>query len=108
MQDCRLLNQAAKQHHWLGINLVGTKSNRDAIGAHVTYQAGDLKRQRMKVGGGSYLSSHDPRMVLGLGERTKIDWLEIKWPQPSAATERFTDLSIDCYITIVEGHAKWQ
>ena len=43
----------------------GKKSNLDAIGARMTYQAGDLKRQPMKVGGGSYLSSHDPRIVLG-------------------------------------------
>jgi enediyne biosynthesis protein E4 len=42
-----LRNHAGKQNHWLGINLVGTKSNRDAIGARITYQAGDLKRQRM-------------------------------------------------------------
>jgi hypothetical protein len=57
----------------------------------------------MKVAGGSYLSSHDPRIVLGLGKRTKLDWLEIKWPQPGGGTERLTDLSIDRYITIVEG-----
>jgi hypothetical protein len=87
----------------LGIKLVGKKSNRDAIGARVTYQAGDLKRSRAKVGGGSYLSSHDPRMVLGLGKQTKIDWVEVKWPEPSGKTERFTALPIDKYITIVEG-----
>ena len=98
-----LRNTAAKGNHWLGIKLVGKKSNRDAIGARITYQAGDLKRSRMKVGGGSYLSSHDPRMVLGIGERTKIDWLEVKWPQPGGTTERFTGLPIDRYITIVEG-----
>ena len=66
-----LRNLAAKDNHWLGIKLVGKKSNRDAIGARVTYQAGDLKRSRTKVGGGSYLSSHDPRVVLGLGKQTK-------------------------------------
>ena len=60
----------------------------------------------MKVGGGSYLSSHDPRMVLGIGKRAKIDWLEIKWPQPSGAVQRFTDLPIDRYITIREGQPK--
>ncbi len=98
-----LRNLGAKGNHWLGIKLVGKKSNRDAIGARVTYQAGDLKRTRTKVGGGSYLSSHDPRMVLGLGKQTKIDWLEVKWPEPSGATERFTGLPIDRYITIREG-----
>ncbi|MEA2259806.1 MAG: enediyne biosynthesis protein [Acidobacteriaceae bacterium] len=96
-------NLAAKGNHWLGIKLVGKKSNRDAIGARVMYQAGDLKRSRTKVGGGSYLSSHDPRMVLGLGARTKIDWLEVKWPEPSGKTERFDQLPIDKYVTITEG-----
>jgi enediyne biosynthesis protein E4 len=96
-------NLAAKANHWLGIKLVGKKSNRDAIGARVTYQAGDLKRSRTKVGGGSYLSSHDPRMVLGLGTRSKVDWVEVTWPEPSGKTERFTQLSIDKYVTITEG-----
>jgi hypothetical protein len=103
-----LRNNVGSQNHWLGIKLVGKKSNPDAIGARITYQAGDLKRSRMKVGGGSYLSSHDPRVVLGIGKRVKIDWLEVKWPQPSGAVERFTDLPIDRYITIVEGEGKWK
>jgi len=103
-----LRNTAASQNHWLGINLVGKKSNPDAIGARITYQSGDLKRHRMKVGGGSFLSSHDPRMVLGMGKNTKIDWLEIQWPQPSGKVERLTDLPIDRYITILEGTGKWK
>jgi enediyne biosynthesis protein E4 len=101
-----LRNNAGRQNHWLGVKLVGKKSNPDAIGAQVTYQAGDLKRTRAKVGGGSYLSSHDPRMVLGLGKREKIDWVEVKWPMPGGATQRFTDLPVDRYITIVEGQEK--
>jgi hypothetical protein len=103
-----LRNNAARQNHWLGIRLVGKKSNPDAIGARVTYQSGDLRRSRMKVGGGSYLSSHDPRMVLGLGKRTAIEFLDVQWPQPGRGTQRFSDLPIDRYITIVEGEQKWQ
>ncbi len=103
-----LRNNAGRQNHWLGVRLVGRKSNIDAIGAKITYQSGDFKRHRFKVGGGSYLSSHDPRMVLGIGQRPKIDWLEVKWPQPGGTTERFTNLPIDRYITIVEGEGKWK
>jgi hypothetical protein len=102
-----LRNTFGTQNHWLGVTLIGKKSNRDAVGARITYQAGDLVRGRMKVGGGSYLSSHDPRLVLGVGKRTKIDWLEVKWPLPSGAVERFADLPIDRYITLVEGQGKW-
>ena len=103
-----LRNKVGRQNHWLGVNLVGRKSNPDAIGARLTYQSGDLKRQRMKVGGGSFLSSHDPRIVLGIGKRTRLDWLEILWPQPSGKIERITELPIDRYVTIVEGSGKWK
>ena len=103
-----LRNNVGAQNHWLGLKLVGKKANIDAIGARVTYQADDLKRSRMKVGGGSYLSSHDPRLVLGIGKRTRIDWLEITWPQPSGLKQRFTDLPIGRYITIHEGQQKWE
>jgi enediyne biosynthesis protein E4 len=101
-----LRNQAAPQNHWLGVRLVGRRANPDAIGAQIRYQAGDLQRERMKVGGGSFLSSHDPRMVLGIGRRPKIDWLEVRWPKPSTAVERFTELPLDRYITIIEGSGK--
>jgi len=101
-------NTAAKGNHWLGVRLVGKKSNPDGIGARVSFQAGDLKRSHLKVGGGSYLSSHDPRMVLGIGKREKLDWVEVKWPLPSGQTQRFTDLPVDGYITLVEGESKWK
>jgi hypothetical protein len=103
-----LRNDVGGRNHWLGLKLVGKKANIDAVGARVSYQTGDLKRSRMKVGGGSYLSSHDPRLVLGIGKSTKIDWLEIDWPQPSGLKQRFTDLPVDRYITIHEGQAKWE
>jgi hypothetical protein len=96
------------RNHWLGINLVGKKANPDAIGARITYRAADLQRSLMKVGGGSYLSSHDPRIVLGIGQHARMDWLEVKWPQPSGAVERFTDLPIDRYLTLIEGQGKWK
>ena len=103
-----LRNNAGRRNHWLGVRLIGRKANIDAIGAKFSYQAGDLVRHQWKVGGGSYLSSHDPRMVLGLGQRRKMDWLEVKWPNPSGKTERFTDLPIDRYITIEEGQGNWK
>jgi len=102
-----LRNNAGRRNHWLGLRLIGRKCNIDAIGAKVSYRSGDLERHQFKVAGGSYLSYHDPRMVLGLGQRTKIDWIDVKWPQPSGALERFKDLPIDRYITIVEGEGKW-
>jgi hypothetical protein len=99
-----LKNLAAKGNHWLGIQLVGKKCNRDAVGARIRWKAGTMKRERMKNGGGSYLASHDPRMVLGLGQNKLIDELEIHWPQPSGLVETIKNISADRYITIVEGH----
>jgi hypothetical protein len=103
-----LRNNVGKENHWLGVQLVGTKSNRDAVGARLTYKAGDLTRSRMKVGGGSFMSSHDPRMLLGFGKRKNLDWLEVQWPQPGGSVERFTNLPADRYITIVEGSKAWK
>jgi hypothetical protein len=103
-----LRNNIGKNNHWLGVRLIGRKSNPDATGARLTFQAGDLKRSRMKVGGGSFLSAHDPRMVLGIGGRKKMDSLEVTWPQPSGLVERFTNLPLDRYITIVEGSGAWK
>jgi hypothetical protein len=98
-----LRNTAASGNHWLGVRLIGKKCNRDAVGAKVTWQAGDLRRHIFKVGGGSYLSSHDPRLVLGIGSRTKVDWVEVKWPAPSGLVERFMSVPPDRYVNLVEG-----
>ncbi|GAC1428493.1 MAG: CRTAC1 family protein [Terriglobales bacterium] len=98
-----LQNQCAVGNHWLGVKLQGTKCNRDAVGARLTWSAGGKKRSRLKNGGGSYLSSHDPREILGLGTATKLDSLEIRWPGPSSRIDRFSNLAADRYINIVEG-----
>jgi hypothetical protein len=98
-----LRNNGGQPNHWLGVALQGTKCNRDAVGARLTWSAGGVTRSRLKNNGGSYLSSHDMREVLGVGPATKIDWLEVQWPQPSGRKERFTDVPLDRYVTIVEG-----
>ncbi|MEN3332615.1 MAG: enediyne biosynthesis protein [Blastocatellia bacterium] len=98
-----LRNSVRNDNHWVGLRLQGATCNRDAIGAILSWSAGGVKRSRLKTGGGSYLSSHDPREVLGLGKAAKLDWLEIKWPAPSGKVERFTDVPVDKYITITEG-----
>ena len=98
-----LRNQAGTSNHWLGLKLRGTRSNRDGIGARITWSAGGVKRSRLKNSGGSYLSSHDPREVLGLGAAAKLDWIDVKWPAPGGRVERFTGLPVDRYVEIVEG-----
>ena len=98
-----LKNNAGAGNHWVGFKLVGKTCNRDAIGARLTWCINGATRTRLKNGGGSYLSSHDLREVIGLGSATKLDWLEIKWPGPSKRHDRFTDVPVDKYVTITEG-----
>jgi enediyne biosynthesis protein E4 len=99
-----LRNQAVNGNHWIGIRLIGKTSNPDAIGARISWTVGQHTRTRLKTGGGSYLSSHDPRIILGLGASTKLDRLEICWPQPSTRVDTYMNVPIDRYITIMEGH----
>jgi hypothetical protein len=98
-----LKNVSGDGNHWLGITLQGTTCNRDAIGARITWSFGDAKRSRLKTSGGSYLSSHDPREVIGIGAAPAINWIEIAWPKPSTRVERIEKPPIDRYIRIVEG-----
>jgi hypothetical protein len=98
-----LKNNATAGNHWLGLKLQGTTANRDAIGARITWSAGGVRRSRLKTSGGSYLSSSDPRDVLGLGPATKVDWVEIRWPAPSTRVDRLENPPIDRYIRVVEG-----
>jgi enediyne biosynthesis protein E4 len=98
-----LKNNAASGNNWLGVRLEGTTCNRDAIGAKLSWTAGGKKRSRLKNNGGSYLSSHDPREVLGIGKAGKLDELEIRWPAPSKQVDRIKGLPVNKYVRIVEG-----
>lgn len=98
-----LKNQAAQGNGWLGIALEGVTCNRDAIGARISWTAGGKRRTRLKASGGSYLSSHDPREVLGIGAAPRIELLEIVWPAPSKHVERIENPPLNQYVRIVEG-----
>jgi predicted NUDIX family NTP pyrophosphohydrolase len=73
------------------------------VGAWIIWTFNGIRRSRLKTAGGSYLSSHDKREILGIGQAAKLDLLEIKWPQPSGKVERFVNVPINRYITIEEG-----
>jgi hypothetical protein len=98
-----LRNNAGTANHWLGLRLVGRTCNRDAIGSRITWSAGGATRSRLKTGGGSYLASHDPREVLGLGRAGRLDWVEIRWAAPSKRVDRLERLPVDQYVTVEEG-----
>lgn len=96
-----LRNEGGNRQNWLGVQLVATKSNAGAVGAVITWRAGGAKRTRWKTSGGSYLASHDPREVLGLGKADKLESLEIKWP--SGKVDRLSHPPINRYLKVIEG-----
>jgi len=96
-----LRNEGGNRNNWLGLELVATRSNPAAVGAVITWEAGGVKRTRLKIGGGSYLSSNDPREILGVGKAAKIDSVEIKWP--SGRVDKLTNPPTGKYVKVVEG-----
>jgi enediyne biosynthesis protein E4 len=97
-----LVNQVRSPNHWIGIRTVGTKSNRDGIGARVSVKVGARILVDEVRSGSSYDSNNDMRIHFGLGTATKIDWVEIRWP--SGLTERFSNnISVDAIHTLTEG-----
>ncbi len=87
--------------HSITIALEGTTSNRDGVGARVVVEAGGLRQVSQRFGGGSYLSASDPRLHFGLGQATRVDRLEVRWP--SGRIDRFQDLAADQRYRLREG-----
>jgi len=96
-----LRNDGGNANHWLEILLIGTKSNRDGIGASLKLTAEGVTHVEQSKGGMSYMSASDPRIHFGLGKRTKIDQLEIIWP--SGQVDRLKDVPVDKILAIKEG-----
>ncbi len=96
-----LHNQTTPRGHFLILTLEGTSSNRDGVGAVVEVRAGEQQHVAQRFGGGSYLSAGDPRLHFGLGQATKIDSIEIRWP--SGQVDRLENLDADTRYRIREG-----
>ncbi len=94
-------NDGGNANHWLQLFLIGTRSNRDAVGARVKLTAGDLVLYDERKGGMSYQSAQDPRLHFGLGQRSTIDQVEIKWP--SGGLAKLKNLNADQILAIEEG-----
>jgi hypothetical protein len=96
-----LQNGGGAGNHFLNFKLIGTKSNRDAMGARIKLRAGDLSQIREISGGGSYLSQSDLRAHFGLGQHSRADTVEVSWP--SGAHQVFRDVEADKFYVIEEG-----
>lgn len=75
-----LRNEGGNRNNWLGLELVGSTSNRDAIGARVRVRAGGLEQVRQVQRGYGFQSQHDPRLLFGLGHNLVAEQVEIRWP----------------------------
>ena len=96
-----LRNDGGNANNWLTVQLVGTKSNRDGIGASLKLTSEGVVQVEQAKGGMSYMSASDPRIHFGLGKRAKIASLEITWP--SGRVDRLTNIPVNQIITVKEG-----
>jgi enediyne biosynthesis protein E4 len=96
-----LRNDGGNANHWLQILLIGTKSNRDGVGARVRVSAGDLVFYDQRRGGMSYQSAQDPRLHFGLGQYSTIEAIEITWP--SGIVTKLSNIKSDQIVVVKEG-----
>ena len=99
-----LVNSVHSDNHWVEFRAIGTKSNRDAIGAKISVHVGNRVLVDEVRSGSSYISQNDLRVHFGLGRASHLDSVEVRWP--SALVERFDDLSVDAIHTLTEGTGK--
>ncbi|RKY88369.1 hypothetical protein DRQ11_03890, partial [candidate division KSB1 bacterium] len=95
-----LRNDGGNRNHWLTIRTVGTKSNRDGIGARIQIVVGDLKQIAEVKTGAGYLSANDSRVHFGLGKHVKVDLLKIRWP--SGTIQTLKNVKADQILTVTE------
>src|SRR5215471_8149817 len=96
-----LVNQVHNSNHWIAIRTVGTKSNRDGIGARIRVKTPTRMLVDEVRSGSSYISNNDMRVHFGLGESSRIEFIEARWT--SGLVERFNDLGVDRILTVREG-----
>ena len=82
-----LRNNVGASRNWLAVELVGTKGNRDGVGAEVTIEAGDERQLRLASAGSGFASQQSARLYFGLGSRERADALVVRWP--GGRVERF-------------------
>ena len=88
-------------HHWITLKLVGTRSNRSAIGSMVRVITADGELRQEVRGGGSYYSQNDLRLQFGLGEAKSVERIIVRWPNGNEET--FGALVVDRIHTLTEG-----
>jgi hypothetical protein len=93
-------NDGGNKNHWISIRTVGTKSNRDGIGASISITSASGKQWNVVRSGSSYASQSDRAIVFGLGQDPSVASLEIAWP--SGTKQKFSNVVANQFITIDE------
>ena len=96
-----LVNRTQNRNHWLGVQLEGTRGNRDGVGGRVTVTASGKAHTAEVRSGGSYLSSSDLRLHFGLGTATAVADIAVRWP--GGLAEHFAVHGVDRFVTLREG-----
>jgi hypothetical protein len=99
-----LLNQTEVANHWLQVELVGTSSERDAVGAEVVLMGSKMTQHAWRVAGDGYLCSNEGIVAFGLGDDDVIERLTVSWPD--GTTQELTDVAVDQRVIVVQGQAE--
>ncbi|UCG59540.1 MAG: CRTAC1 family protein [Phycisphaerales bacterium] len=99
-----LRNDSPSKNHWIQICLRGVKTNRDGVGARVKVVAGDLVQIDEVHSGRGYQSHYGMRLHFGLGQRDRVDRIEVRWI--GGGTDVFENVAVDQFVTLTEGGAK--
>jgi hypothetical protein len=96
-----LRNRAHNSNHWVSFKTIGTKSNRNGIGARLEVNAGNARQTAIVRGGSSYLSSSDRRVYFGLKQARQISRVIVQWP--SGTRDVLQNVPADAFYTVTEG-----
>jgi hypothetical protein len=99
-QPAQLLHNVTSGTHWLELKLIGTRSNRDAVGAHITLRSNGLLQMREVHAGSGYQSGSSLIQNFGLGPATSVDEIHIRWP--SGAQSSLRDVAVDQLLVVKE------
>ena len=94
-------NEGGNRNNWVGLKLIGEKSNREGIGSRIIYSVNGQTCIHYIAGGGSYQSAHDSRVILGFGRQEEPGEIRVEWP--SGTVDVLKDVKMGHYLELVEG-----
>ena len=96
-------NIAERRGHWLSVRAIDPRWNRDAYGARIVVNAGDVQLVSHVLTSTGYLATHDPRVHFGLGPTTTVNHVDVYWPDEQSGFERFPGGAVDQFLTLRRG-----